>query len=261
MRTLQSALFVGILFGLSRLSFAGLISYEGAVVSGTAPDGSSYSYGHEATWAPRTPTGGWTQYAGGDVIFAVDSSMFTFDYVDFDENGLSEGDQLYIHTTVDLLDYTGSMSCHYTLTDTIGQMEFDGVLTVGGSSSSEYAYGLSGYLNYHGELTADASHGQGYDAGSELVGLTFYQAAAHSTEFNGIRVTGKYDEGLDFAIWGDNHGPTGTWGALITDDGVYNDSFGLNLVVKAQPVPEPGTILLSLVGLGGLVAARRRRKK
>jgi len=258
MKTIKAGLFICILFGVSHFTFAGLISYKGEVLNGTAPDGSSYSYGHEATRSPMTPTGGWTQYAGGRVIFALDSSSFAFNYWDFGPEGLSEGDKLYVRTTVELRDYEGSVSGDHSLTDTIGHMHFGGVLTVGGLSSPAYTHGLSGYLYYYGTLTEDASHGSHYDAGTHLAGKSFYQAAALSEEFNGIRET---DTGLQFAIWGDTHGPNGNYGALFNDDGAYRHPYGFDIVVKARPVPEPATMVLSLLGIGGMVAARRRKKK
>ena len=70
-------------------------------------------------------------------------------------------------------------------------------------------------------------------------------------QFNAVRSVG----GVPSVISGPHDGP---WNVVVNDDGTAQD-FAFRIWVDAPPIPEPAT--LSILGLGLLALARRRKKR
>lgn len=240
------------------------VIYTGFPENGNGPGG-AWSYTHAATSSAMSPPGGWTQYASGTVLTAIDpGSTLSFDYNDFLSDGLGAGDTLVFDTQLLIRDFSGNIFGTPTLLGQIGTIDITGTLTVGGSHSSEYSDGLSGSLDFLIEYTADGKGNR--KAGDTIEGTWYFQAAALTSKFNGIR------DDIEFALWGDNRSATGALpaGTLYKENGdiVENYALGIDLVVNAAPegpddmVPEPSSLVVwSILGcVAGFWTWRRRRK-
>jgi hypothetical protein len=124
--------------------------------------------------------------------------------------------------------------------------------TVGGTG------GTGGNQNLNSTLWNSATPGT---AGWQLVGTYGNLATDNSTPFGGSAVnTGANQASSWWLISAFNTTLLGTNTACATCD-AGNDSFKFNFIKTRTPgsVPEPGTLALAMVAVGGIFAARRRR--
>jgi len=236
-----------------------------------AGGGVAWSFGHEASKSPVTPSGGFTQYTSGTVPFAVNPfTEFDFEYDDVDlSTTLSDTDTIgFDSIIVPINEYTGGVAGG-TLTSIIGSLELSGTLTVGGSHSASYTHGISGDLDFLITFTDDATRG-GYLEDDVITGTATFQAAAIAGQFNGIGLVAPGSSDLRFAVWGDNRDGTGAISGTFSRPGeadVDDYAFGLDLVLGAallgniELLPEPGSLTLAALGALTMLGFGWRKKR
>jgi len=232
--------------------------YAGLPQNGSSSGGAWY-YVHTATSHSVTPSGGWTQFAGGTVLTAIDpTTPLTFTFNDFGNDGLGDNDTLVFNTQLVIRDFSGNIFGTPTLLGPVGTIDISGTLTVGGNHAPEYTHGLSGSLDFLVEYTADGLGNR--KAGDAIEGTWYFQAANITSKFNGIR------DDIEFAIWGDDRNATGANpdGTLFkADESVVNNyGLGVDFVVTATVVPEPSSLVVwSILGTIACGWTWRRRKR
>lgn len=261
----NASLFVGLL--IATLATPVCASIEGTY-SGTFLTGKSvgaYSYIHDSTAAKRANgDAGYMQYAGGNIIFAMDNTnTVSFDVNDFGNDGLGAGDTIDLSIQVDLLEFDGSLNSTNSLTDVVATLTLNGTLTVGGSFSPSFTHGIHNItaadtdpntpgLAYQIDVTKAFST---YSVGDKFTGDSFYQSGDLAAPFNGI----GYDpvaKKLSFAIWGDSAnqgGDTGMFDAAGATAGPVGQRLGFDIFIEAQIVPEASSVavwsLLTFLGV------------
>jgi len=236
--------------------------YEGSFLTGGS--GGYYSYVHSANKNPMTPSNGYTQYAGGQVHFAIDNrDSFQFTFTDNGAAGLSAGDLLSFNINVDLLNFDGSFNGTNDDLTVIGAMSLQGTFTVGDTTdphSSSFTNAISNIslaespangLSYGINLNEHASS----FANDNFAGDAFFQAAAFAGPFNGI----SYDattKTIDFALWGDSRSPTQNTGKLNDSD----HALGFDFRVRASFIPEPTTAMTFAIFSCGFFGLNWRRR-
>lgn len=262
--SLFAGLFIAALSSPVSASIEG--TYSGSFLTGKSVG--AYSYIHDST-AAKKPNGdaGYTQYAGGNIIFAMDSTKtVSFDFNDAGNDGLGAGDTIDLSIQVDLLEYDGSLNSTNSLTDVVATLTLNGTLTVGGSFSDSFTHGIHNItsadtdpnfpgLAYQIDVTKAFSS---YSVGDKFTGDGFFQSGKLADPFNGI----GYDpvtKTLSFAIWGDSAnqgGDTGTFNAASPTVGPVGQRLGFDIFIEAQIVPEAASVfvwgLLTFLGVSYL---------
>jgi len=229
-------------------------------------NGGAFSFLHTATSNPMTPSGGYTQYAHGKVFAMLDADQtFTVSHDDLGD-GLGAGDTLTVSTTLDVLNFSGDPFNNATPGSKIGTLDLSGTLTLGGTSSNEHAFGVSGALDFDltFDVAPDRQPSNAFAAGDTVSGAYHFQAAKFTNRFNGADIDG---ETLQVSLWGDSRNAQGQITSLRNGDG--SEPLGLDWVIDGSavpgdesnptPIPSPSAGLAGLV-LMGLSLTRRKRR-
>ncbi len=266
----------GALLSIGLPAYSAVYLYEGTVQQGTG-GGAMWSFGHRATDSPKTPSGGWTQKASGEILFQIEYTpteyQFTFDDVD-DSMTLSTNDQILVNIAGLSLHNQGGSHAK------IGSLNLNGTLTVGGVPSNSHDFLIEGELDFFADFTGTGlpEPSSSLSHGDSIYGTAYFQAANIAGQFNGVSLDdglGTPDSELKFAVWGDNRSRTDdpndptTASEIKSGDGVYSDSeatdegysIGFDLVVHANStIPEPSSILVwTLLGAVGVAVGHRGR--
>lgn len=246
---------IAALFALAMPSLSSAVNYTANVLT----TGNS-TVGHEATSNAMTPPSGFTQFAGGTSIFRVDpNTSFVLDFTDIGNDGLTDGDLVSIlPVSIPILSINNG-------SQQVGTIDLSGDLVVGGDKASQFTHGLSGDLGFLVRFSEDVNRGQGYQAGDELAGTAFFQAASYSSKFNGIKEI--VANSLEFALWGSTQGEGGINAYTVNGQPANQGGFGFDFHIRGQrapstvsaPIPEPAIAVTLGLGIGTLVWRRRRR--
>jgi hypothetical protein len=248
-------------------------TYSGNFVTGVS--GAAYSYIHEATKVPKTGDANYAQYAGGKVLYAIDSAPAAnigFMFNDVSGDGLSNGDSLtFNNLSVGILVHDGSFDTTNTGA-AAGTLTLDGTLTIGGGFSdnapTNFTHGVYNVLeNSPVSLTGlvyTINDTPGNGGGVLNSGEIFFQSGELAGPFNGI----KYDAGskkLTFAIWGNSLDNLG--GESGVDANGSAAPLGFDIFVEATLIPGPdpnqtvpeatSLVIWSLLTCSGLLVGRR----
>jgi hypothetical protein len=261
----KTSLFVGSLMAsLAAPVFASLEgTYSGNFVTGQSVG--AYSYINDATSAKRIDgDADYTQYAGGNFIFAMDNTnTVSFNVNDAGNDGLGAGDTIDLDIQVDLLEFDGTLNESNSLTDVVATLSLQGTLTVGGSFSPSFTHGIYNIdasgpgtgLGYQIEVTRQFST---YSVGDRFTGDAFFQSGDLAAPFNGIGYDSETGT-LSFAIWGDSANKAGDTGKFEDGSGLVDHRLGFDLVIEAHHMPEASSVIVwSLLTFLGISHLRRK---
>ena len=241
-------------------------TYSGSILTGSQ-GGGAFSYVHQSTSAKKVGDAGYAQYAGGQVLFAMDNApnSISFSVIDGDSNGLDDGDFIDLDFTVNLRSFDGSFDNTNTGA-VVGTLAVNGRLSVGSTEMSATSSHSSSFTNAIRNITAgdkDPLHeGLSYtivSGGDTYTGDAFFQSGELAGPFNGV----SYDDTtkqISFAIWGNsrNMDANGDPNETGTLNGNAN-SLGFDIYIEGQIVPEATSLIVwSLLAGFGLSYARRK---